>query len=150
MRPPFSPLAIFAAMLFVVLGLPFGLYALLTAGRRRTMREIRVGASQRRWRFRLRHWTGDPTSFRIDGRTHSGLDWILKTIGAGSETSRPPWNVQLGVRFPALAGKVDFAILPREPGDRGTGLPASGLSAAVQAKVAAFSPTLGSAIDFFD
>jgi hypothetical protein len=149
MKPPLPPLTIVAAMVVVFLGAIFGLYALLTAGRRRMMREIRTGASARGWRFRLRHWVGDPTSFRIDGRTNSGLDWILKTVGAGSETSRPPWNVRLAVRFPTVGGKVDFVILPREAGDRRAGLVVSGVSAAAQAKVAAFSPALGSAIDFF-
>jgi hypothetical protein len=48
-----------------------------------------------------------------------------------------------------LAGKVDFAILPREPDDRGTALLAPGLSAAAQARVATFSTALASAIEFF-
>jgi hypothetical protein len=113
------------------------------------MREIRVAASEQGWRFRLRHWSGNPTAFRIDGRTHSGLDWILKTIGAGTETYSPGWNAQLELRFPMLAGKVDFAILPREADNRARVLLASGLSPAAQAKVATFSAALGSAIEFF-
>ena len=149
MKPPFPPLAIVAVMLLWVLGLPFGLYALATRGRRRSIREIRVKAAEQGWRFRLRHWSGNPTAFRIDGRTHSGLDWVLKTIGVGTETYTPGWNAQLEVRFPMLAGKVDFAILPREADDRGTALLEPGLSPAVRAKVVAFSATLASAIEFF-
>ncbi len=52
-------------------------------------------------------------AFRIDARSHSGLGWILKTIGAGTETYTPGWNAELHVQFPVLAGKQDFAVFPR-------------------------------------
>jgi len=44
MKTPINPLAAFAVMALVVLGLPLGLYVLFTRGRRRSMREIRTGA----------------------------------------------------------------------------------------------------------
>jgi len=64
---------IVAVAFAITIGLPVGLYVLLTRGRRRAMREIRQGAEGQGWRYRLRHWQGNPTAFRIDGRTHSGL-----------------------------------------------------------------------------
>jgi hypothetical protein len=149
MRPPFPPAVVLAVMLLLVLGLPIGLYALLTRGRRRTMREIRVRAIEQGWRFRMRRWAGDPTAFRIDGHTRSGLDWILKTIGAGTESYSPGWNAELHLQFPVLAGKEDFAILPREADDRSGALLQSGMPPAVQARVAAFSPALAGVVEFF-
>jgi len=38
-----------AALLAVVLGVPLGLYALMTRGQRRTIREIRVRAREPGW-----------------------------------------------------------------------------------------------------
>ncbi len=125
------------------------MYAWLTRGRRRSMREIREEAVKRGWQFRVRRWAGDPTAFRIDGRTDNGAGWILKTLGAGSQTSSPGWNAELHLRFPMLAGKEDFAILPREPSDRGNALFKSGLPPSAQARVTAFSSTLGGGIEFF-
>ena len=149
MKTPINPLAAFAVMALVVLGLPLGLYVLFTRGRRRSMREIRTGAEGRGWKFRMRRWAGNPTSFRIEGRTPGGLDWILKTIGAGTETYSPGWNAELDLLFPMLAGKVDFAMFPREASDRRSVLLAAGLPPGTQARVASLSPALGSALEFF-
>jgi hypothetical protein len=160
MKPPFPPLAILAVMLVFVLGLPIGLYALLTGGRRRSMREIRLRANEQGWKFRMRRWAGDPTAFQIDGSTHNGLDWVLKTIGAGTETYSPGWNAELHVLFPSLAGKEDFAILPRDANDRSGGpllkspllkspLVKSELPVTAQARVSAVSPAFGGTVEFF-
>jgi hypothetical protein len=154
MTQPFPPLVILAVMLVFVLGLPIGLYALLTSARRRSMREIRLRAREQGWKFRLRRWAGDPTAFRIDGSTHNGLNWVLKTIGAGTETYSPGWNAELHVLFPSLAGKTDFAILPREANNRPGGPLVksslkSGIPVADQARVSAFSPAFGGAVEFF-
>jgi hypothetical protein len=107
------PAALIAGLLAAVLGLPFGLYALLTREQRRTTREIRRAAIEQGWRYRLRRWQGNPTAFRIDGRTKDGLAWIL-TSGNTSGYDRG-WSVQLSLRFPTLAGEADFSILPRGP-----------------------------------
>ena len=107
----FPPLAILAGLATVVLGLPLGLYALLTRGRRRTMREIRAAAAGRGWNYRPRRWQGNPTAFRIDGQTRAGLAWIL-TSGNTAGYDRG-WSVQLTLRFPTLAGEPDFAVSPR-------------------------------------
>jgi hypothetical protein len=58
----FPPIVIVIGFLAAFLGFFFGLYALLTRGQRRTMREIRKAARERGWRYRLRHWQGNPTS----------------------------------------------------------------------------------------
>jgi hypothetical protein len=107
------PAALIGGLLAAVLGLPFGLYALLTREQRRTTREIRRAAVEHGWRYRLRRWQGNPTAFRIDGRTSQGLPWIL-TSGNTSGYDRG-WSVQLSLRFPTLAGEPDFSILPRAP-----------------------------------
>src|SRR6267154_342061 len=70
--PPLALVVGFA----IVLGFPIGLYVLLTRGRRRAMREIRQGAEERGWRFKLRHWQGNPTAFGIAGATGSGLEFF--------------------------------------------------------------------------
>jgi hypothetical protein len=111
------------------------------------MREIKEAASQRGWNYRLRRWLGDPTAFRIDGWTHSGLTWILETE-ATSDYHRG-WTVLLGLRFPSLAGEVDLAVFPRDSDGRGSALLSPPLSPDVQAKVAAFSGTAASAAGFF-
>lgn len=117
---PIPPLAIVIAAFTLFLGLFFGLYALLTRTRRQVMREIRTGAAARGWRYRLRRWQGDPTSFRIDGQTGNGLPWILKTTGTRGYDRG--WSVRLGLQFPTLAGQADVSIFPR---DAGSGVPAS-------------------------
>ena len=134
-------------MVAIVLGLPLALYAFLTRGRRRAMRAIREGAAAQGWRFGIRHWYGDPTAFRIDGLTRNGLRWILKTRGA-SENDRG-WAAQMGLRVPDLAGQIDFAILPRDATDSRSPLLVSGVSPALQQRIAGFSGTLASAIEFF-
>ena len=134
-------------MFAIVLGVPLALYAFLTRGRRRAMRAIREGAAAQGWRFRIRHWLGDPTAFRVDGLTRNGLRWILKTRGA-SENDRG-WAVQMGLRVPDLAGQIDFAILPRDARDSRSVLLVSGVSPAFQQRIAGFSGTLASAIEFF-
>ena len=144
---PFPPLLIIVAMLMVVLGLPIGLYLLLTRGQRRTTREIKREASERGWRYRPRHWQGDPTSFRIDGHSGSGLAWILKS--AGTRGYNRGWTVRLGLRFRILGGEVDFAVLPRDPKNPNTAFLALGVPPVAEARVAAFSSALGGAIEFF-
>ena len=109
---PIPPLVIVAALAAVVLGLPFGLYALLTREQRRTTREIRRAAAGQGWRYRRRHWQANPTAFRVDGQTRSGLRWIL-TSGNTRGYDRG-WSVQLVLRFPLLGGETDLAVLPRE------------------------------------
>lgn len=154
MKQPFPPLVTLAVMLVFVLGLPIGLYALLTRGRRRSLREIRLRANEQGWKFRLRRWAGGPTAFQINGSTQNGLNWVLKTIGAGTETYSPGWNAEVHVLFPFRAGKEDFAILPRDTNGRPGGpllkSPLkSEISAAVQTRVSAFSPAFGGAVEFF-
>ncbi len=142
----------------IVLGLPIGLYVLLTRGRRRAMREIRRGAEAEGWRYRLRRWQGNPTAFRIDGRTHSGLSWVMTS--ASTRGYDKGWSALLALRVPILGGEVDFAILPREPGHRsagdallresghGSGAPGEALTARAVARVAAFSGALASGLEF--
>jgi hypothetical protein len=143
---PFPPLLTVTGCFVLFLGLFFGLYALLTRGRRRTMREIRSGASTRGWRYRLSRWQGDPTAFRIDGRTENGLTWILKC--GGSSGYDRGWCVRLGLRFPILAGETDLTVMPRDP--TGHSFPALGdpVASKVQARVAAFSAAGAGAIGF--
>jgi hypothetical protein len=142
----------------IVLGLPIGLYVLLTRGRRRAMREIRQGAEAQGWRYQLRHGLADPTAFRIDGRTHSGLSWVMNS--ASTRGYDKGWSNLLGLRVPVLGGEVDLAILPREPGHRsvggallresGQGTRAAGdATARAIGRVAAFSGALASSLEFF-
>jgi hypothetical protein len=142
-----SPPLVIGALLAVVLGVPFGLYALLTRAERRTTREIRLGASERGWRCRRRRWQGNPTALRIDGRTGSGITWVLTSSSAAGNARG--WAAKLAVRFPSLAGEVDFALLPRGTTTQGSEVFAPGLSANVESRVAAFSGTLASAAHFF-
>jgi len=104
------PLA--CGMFLVVIGLPVGLYGLLARNQRRVIREIRQRAQQRGWTFHRRRWTGNPTSFRIEGQTASSVKWILTTNG--SEAGSQGWSVALHQRFPSLAGVTDVAIAPRD------------------------------------
>jgi len=107
-----SPLLIVIGMLVFVLGVPFGLYALWTRGQRRVTREIRALADAQGWKCRRRRWQGNPTALRIDARTPGGYAWTLTTGNSGA--NEPRWNAELWMRFPALAGKTDFAIMPRD------------------------------------
>jgi hypothetical protein len=116
-QSPMTPLpliTIVGGMFAIVLVVPFGLYALLTRSKRRTTREIRTEATQRGWQYRSRRWQGNPTAFRIDGRTRSGLAWVLSSGGSGSDNRG--WNAELNLLFPILGGEVDFAVLPRITG----------------------------------
>jgi hypothetical protein len=140
-------LAIIAGMLAVVVGLPFGLYALLTRGRRRSMRQLRAAVAERGWQFRQRRWYGDPTMFRIQGRTHGGLAWIMESFTTHGYD--PGWAVRLGLRFPVLGGEADFALLPREPAGRGSGLLQPGLPGIAPAEMPAFGDATGSVVGFF-
>jgi hypothetical protein len=106
-----------AALLAVVLGVPLGLYALMTRGQRRTIREICVRAREQGWEYGLRRWQGNPAAFRIEGRTRSGLAWIMTTENA-SDTQRR-WAVDLRLRFPTLGGEPDLTIQPRACEDLG-------------------------------
>jgi hypothetical protein len=111
------------------------------------MREIRAGAAQHGWRYRLQRWQGNPTAFRIDGQTRSGLTWIL-TSGNTSGYDRG-WSVRLELRFTTLAGEADFAVMPRDSEARGSALLGSTIPPGVESRVAAFSGTAASAIGFF-
>jgi hypothetical protein len=142
---PFPPLLIVAGLSAVVLGLPIGLYLLLTKGQRRTTREIRKAAARLGWKYRPRHWQGNPTAFRIDAQTRSGLAWIL-TSGNSSGYDRG-WTVVLALRFLALGGEPDFAIIPRDT--QGHGLPrGQAIPAMLESRIAAFSGAAASDIAF--
>jgi hypothetical protein len=143
---PFPPLLLLAVMAMVFLGIPIGLYVLLTRGQRRATREIKRGASERGWRYRVRHWQGDPTSFRIDGRTAAGLTWILKSTGTSGYNRG--WTVVLGLHVPILGGEMDFAVLPRDPKDPNFAALALAVSPGAMAKIADFSSAGASAIEF--
>lgn len=138
-------LVVAAGVFGLLLGVPVGLYAFLTRGRRRTMHEIRAGAAGCGWRYRLRHWQGDPTAFRIDGRMRSGSAWIL-TSGSTSGYDRD-WSLQVGLRVPILGGEVDLAVLPRD-GD-GFAPVRPGIPPGIESRVAAFSGALASTTSFF-
>jgi len=143
-----SPVVIVTLFFAICIAVPLGLYALLTRERRRNMRTIRIGAAGQGWRFRIRHWLGDPTAFRIDGRSPSGLYWILKTCG--TSVSNPAWNAEMSLRIPRLAGKPDFALLPRDTHGTGTTGIRPRLSPETENRVAKFSGTLAGAIEFFE
>jgi len=113
-----TALAIVAGLAAVVLGLPFGMYALLTREQRRTTRAIRAAAEERGWRYRRRRWQGNPTAFRIDGQTRGALTWIL-TSGSTSGYDRG-WSVRLNLRFPTLGGEADVAFQPRDNDGHGS------------------------------
>jgi len=141
------PLVIVAGLFAVVLGVPFGLYALLTREQRRTTREIRTAATGQGWRYRRRRWQGNPTAFRIDGQTRSGQRWIL-TSGNSSEYDRG-WSAQLVLRFPMLGGETDLAVLPREGQGHGSLLLGSAVPPDAESRVAALSGVIASAAGFF-
>jgi hypothetical protein len=143
----FPPIVIVIGFSAAFFGLFFGLYALLTRGRRRSMREIRRAARERGWRYQLRHWQGNPTAFRIDGQTQGGLPWTIKSSSTSSY--QRGWSATLVLRFPTLGGEMDFAVLPREPGDSGGKLVAEDVSGAVQTRVTNFSGAAADAIAFF-
>ncbi|HUC55307.1 MAG TPA: hypothetical protein VMR90_14740 [Candidatus Cybelea sp.] len=141
--PPPVVLALFFA---IALGVPFGLYALLTRGRRRMMREIRQGAEARGWLYGLRRWQGDPTAFRIQGRTNSGLSWTMAS--RGTKGYDKGWTVMLGLSVPMLGGVVDLAVLPRDAG-HGPAVLRGAIPEGAKARLMAFSGTIGSAVELF-
>ena len=143
---PYPPLLVLAVMIAVVLGVPLGLYALLTRGRRGLMRTLHAAASERGWEFRRQRWQGDPTAFRINGWSGSTA-WILKS-GPGSDSARG-WSVRLGLRFPSLGGEMDFALAPRDSGGLGISALASRLSPGARSRMAALSGAGASAAEFF-
>lgn len=135
-------IVIVAALFLIVVGVPLGLYALLTRGQRRTICAIRAGASQQGWTYRRRRWIGDPTAFQITAPA-----WIMKSGPAGAYDRG--WTVRLGITFPALAGKPDFAIAPREPGSKSLSSLASSMPSNVEARIAGFSEVLAGEAEFY-
>jgi hypothetical protein len=106
-----QPIFLIIAMFVVVLGLPIGLYLVLTRNQRRTTREIKAAAIESGWQYRKRRWQGNPTAFRIDGRV-GGLTWKLTSrTTSGYDRS---WTVVLALVVPQLASESDLAIQPRE------------------------------------
>jgi hypothetical protein len=79
--------------------------------------DIRDAALARGWRFQ-RHpdWSGGRTAFELEGSTRDGTVWVLDSFNVGIKRN---WTVGLKLRFPALAGEWDFAVLPRERPGRG-------------------------------
>jgi hypothetical protein len=140
------PIALMVMMAAATLGVLMGLYSLLTRGRRRTVGEIKSEAIRRGWAFHLRRWLGDPTAFRINGWSRSGLTWILKT--GPNSSDHHGWTVGLGLHFARLGGEMDFAVVPRIEGV-GTGVHTLRLSPNVQARLAAFSSAAANAAGFF-
>jgi hypothetical protein len=140
------PVLIVAGLFAIVLGLPFCLYALLTRGQRRTTREIRKAAAARGWRYRRRRWQGNPTAFRIDGQTESGLPWVL-TSGTSSGYDRG-WSARMVLRFPTLEGETDIAVLPHTGNGQDRNLTGSAIPAAAEARLATWSGTLAGAVAF--
>jgi hypothetical protein len=138
---------ILAGMAAICLGLPIGLYALLTRRQRRSTREIRREAIERGWKYIVGRWQGNPTAFRIDGQGRSGLPWIVTSGNSGS--GRDPWTATLAVQFPTLGGEMDFAMMPR--GDHGPSLSqlAQGVTPSMEKRLAAFSGAAESAAVFF-
>jgi len=139
------PPVLLAALFFAApLVLVFGLYALLTRGRRRLIAEIRERAEERGWKFGRQSWLGDPTALRIEG-WGSASKWILKSGGAGEH--RRGWSAELSLRFPTLAGEVDLAVFPRDQHDR-LKIFSPRISPEAQAKLAALSGTAASVLGF--
>jgi hypothetical protein len=139
--PPQLLLVVFFA---VTIGLPFGLYSLLTRARQRSMREIREGAAAQGWRYRLRRWQGNPTSFRVDGATRSASSWIMTS--GNTRGYDKGWSVVAELRVPILGGEVDLAVLPREAG-HGDAVLRGAIPVGAKARVAAFSGAIGSAVE---
>ena len=140
-------LMILALMAAICLGLPVGLYALLTRRQRRATREIRRSAIERGWKYSVRRWRGNPTEFRIDGQSRIGLPLVVTSGSSG--VSGDPWSATLAVRFPTLGGEMDFAVMPR--GNRGPGLSqlAKGVTPSMESRLAAISGAAESAVIFF-
>jgi len=142
---PYPPLLALVAFAVVALGVPLGLYALLTRERRRTMREIKDAAEGHGWDYHLQRWQGSPTAFQVEGWSQCGK-WIVKS-SAGRGANRG-WSVSLGMRVPKLAGQVDVLIHPRATDRPGVDQITARISPDLQSRVASLSTTLGSAVDF--
>jgi hypothetical protein len=123
---------IVAGVAAVCLGVPIGLYALLTTDQRRVTRAIRQGAARRGWRFRSRSG-----GFRIEGP-----NWIMTSGNSGEGERR--WSCEVDVRFPGLSGQPDIAIVPRG----GKPLPAIPRAEEIEARIAHVSGTLAAASEF--
>ena len=145
---PLPPVLAVGVILVVVLGLPFGLYALLSRGRRKILKEIKEEAARRGWEFRKVGWMGDPTAFRIAGWDQAGRAWTLKSVSAGE--ANHGWSVRVRLRFPKLAGDVDVAVIPRDAGGRKADITAPHFSRQAQTRLAAFSGTAASAFGFLE
>jgi hypothetical protein len=140
-------LLIVAVVFGLALGVPIGVYVLLTRGQRRTTREIRVAAAERGWKYRRRRWQGDPTSFRINGSLADGQTWIMTSQGtSGSDRG---WTVRLGLRFPMLGGEEDFAVEPRKTGLHGSASLGPPVTAGVERRVAVFGEVFARKIGFY-
>jgi len=139
----FQPFALLLVIAALTIGLPAGLYLLLTRKRRATLHEIRDSARSRGWNFQMRHWTGNPVAFRMDARSRTSLRMVIKSGSARGYD--PGWNATLSVRLPELAGEPDVLIVPRAT-SRDSGVKMRGVSPETQAKVAAFSGLAASAI----
>jgi hypothetical protein len=139
-------LVIVAVAFSIVLGVPFGLYAVLTRAQRRTTCQIRAAAFEHGWKYSPQRLQGDPTAFRIKGHTAGGLAWIMISEQSGGHDLG--WSVRLRLRFPMLGGKKDFEIEQRPPRSHG---PTSLTPAApqhMQDRVAALSDVVAAEIGF--
>lgn len=135
-------IGVVVAVSAITLGVPLALYALLTRKRRAALREIRENSQSRGWKFRFRHWTGNPIAFRIEGHSRTGLSLVMKS--GGSSGYEAGWNATLSLGFPELAGEPDVAVLPRSAAGRD--IAPRGVSPEMQARVEAFSGLAASAI----
>lgn len=140
------PLVLIAVLVAFFFGVTFGLYALLTRKQRGTTREIRDAAEARGWTYKVRRWQGNPAAFRIDGRTGSGMNWIL-TSGNSSNNQRR-WAALLALKIPMLAGGVDFGIVPRDAQWSAGAMGRVAIPAVAEERIAAFSGTAASALEF--
>ena len=102
----------------IVFAVPVGVTVLAMLVRRRpSVDEIRDAASARGWRFQSQpNWSGGRTALELEGSTRDGTVWVLDSFNVGIKRN---WTVGLKLRFPALAGEWDFAVLPRERPGRG-------------------------------
>jgi len=140
------PPVLAASVAATALGVPLGLYALLTRGQRRTRREIRHAAKKNGWEYHRRRWQGNPAAFRIDGRTPDGLPWKLTSGNRGYDG--PDWTTELVLRFPTLGGDTDVAVVPRDQEHQGTLAATNSFPEGVHATVARFSRTVAAAVRF--
>jgi hypothetical protein len=138
--PPLLLVALMAAAMF---GLISGLYRFLTRRQREIVQEIRDHAEQNGWQYHKRRWSGNPTTFRIEGHNSSGVPWVLKSAGAGDNAHG--WSMELTVRYPTVAGETDVAIIPRDEKHTRAALAAS---AQAESWVSRVSQTLAGAVHF--